>query len=101
MEDLFDQRAAEAEHLSFRKVHKEGIEEGRWVGRQEGIREGQMQTILKVAHARFGTVPQKLETLLQAATPKEMDSWRTRIATSYTIDDAMKGSGSCGNRAVE
>lgn len=72
-----------AEVMAYTRIRNEGI--------QEGVTRGQGKAIQMIAQARFGMDPQKLESVLYVATPKELDDLTVRVGVEANLEGVLKG----------
>ena len=69
---------------------RELLEKGRGEGIREGAREGVRNVLLRLLHARFGTLGAGVEGRVAAATAEELDRWVERFAVAQRIDDVFE-----------
>ncbi len=58
-------------------------------GEVRGRAEGQAKTLLKLLQLRFGSIPDRTRTRVEAAVPEQLDAWVERVLTAPTLDDAL------------
>jgi flagellar biosynthesis/type III secretory pathway protein FliH len=61
--------AAEAEVIWTR----EGVEDGRWLGRMEGYKQGRLETMVRLLDQHLGRLDQSTEKTIRALTPLRLD----------------------------
>lgn len=59
-------------------------------GRQEGLREGAMETLLRQMHRRFGPVPDWVHARLARANLEILKAWTEKILEAGSIDDLFQ-----------
>jgi hypothetical protein len=64
-----------------RRYHRQGI--------REGIKEGQVKTLIQLIKNRFGTVSPQLRRRLRAAPTGELDRIARRLLTANTAQEAL------------
>ena len=62
---------------------------GRQAGRDEGLRTGARNVLLRQLRARFGALPGAAEARIQAADAAQLDVWIDRVLTAATLDDVL------------
>jgi len=72
-----------------RRYVAEGKAEGLAEGRSEGRSEGRIELILKLLTARFGTLPERIQTRVRSAQDTELDTVAERILTAQTLDQVL------------
>lgn len=71
---------------SFERISRaEGREEGREAGREEGREEGKREAVRRLIEARFGAVPESLETRIGRADQSILDDLLVRAATTQNV----------------
>lgn len=60
-------------------------------GRQEGIKAGSCNALLKLLRARFGALPDAAESRIKAADTAQLDVWIERVLTAATLDEVLVG----------
>jgi hypothetical protein len=58
-------------------------------GRNQGLREGRRQTLLKLLRGRFGALPKAVVDRIEAADIAQLDAWVDRLLTAPTLDEAV------------
>jgi hypothetical protein len=67
----------------------EGREEGREEGRTQGRMEGRLDVILKLLAARFGPLPEAVQTRVRGAQDAQLDTLAERLFTAQTLEQAL------------
>jgi hypothetical protein len=76
------------------KIAQEARQQGRAEGRAEGHLEGRAEILLRLLHARFGSVPIEAERRVRTATAAELDRWAIAVLTAPSLDDVFADGGS-------
>jgi predicted transposase YdaD len=66
-----------------------GRQAGLEKGRDEGLKIGARNLLLRQLRARFGALPAAAEAHIQAADAAQLDIWADRILTAATLDDVL------------
>lgn len=72
-----------------REGRREGRDEGRCEGRVLGLREGEASLLLRQLRARFGRLPDWVETRLYEASEEELLRWAEAVLTARRLDDVF------------
>ncbi len=62
---------------------------GRKAGRDEGLRAGARNALLKLLRTRFGVVPDAAAARIQAADTSQLDLWIDRVLTAASLDEVL------------
>ena len=62
---------------------------GRKAGRDEGLRAGACNALLKLLRTRFGALPDAAAARIQAADTSQLDLWIDRVLTAASLDDVL------------
>ncbi len=76
----------------FEEGRQEGRQEGLQEGEQKGIRQGKVETFLRLAQDKFQDVPKSLEKRLLAAPLAQLDGWLSRLLKADSLDAVFKAS---------
>ena len=79
----------EGESKGLRRGRKQGRNEGRKQGFDEGQLKGRRETLLEQLEDRFGNVPAKWKTCVQAAGIDELRVWSKKLLTSSSVADVF------------
>lgn len=66
-----------------------GRQAGLEKGRDEGLRTGARNALLRQLRARFGALPEAAEARIQAADTAQLDVWIDRVLTAATLDEVL------------
>ena len=69
----------------LRRIREAGREEGREAGREEGRREEGAAMLLRLLRVRFGTLPDDVIALVNAADPETLLHWSERVLSASTL----------------
>jgi hypothetical protein len=78
-------RSKEWYEAEVERLHAEGREEGREMGRLDGERE----VLLKQLTLKFGEVSEETRGRVRAATTEDLDAWTARVLTAGTLEDVF------------
>lgn len=73
----------------LRRYVAEGLAEHREEALQEGRREGRIELILKQLTARFGLLPEEIQTRVRGAKDAELDTLAERLLTAQTLNQIL------------
>jgi predicted transposase YdaD len=68
------------------RLEERGREQGRQEGRQEGRHEGQATLLLALIRAKYGQVPEAVESRVRQGREGELVRWAERILTANSIE---------------
>jgi hypothetical protein len=66
-----------------------GRQAGLEKGRDEGLRTGARNALLKLLHGRFGALPEAAAARIQAADTAQLDAWIGHVLTAATLDEVL------------
>lgn len=66
-------------------------EEGKELGRSEGLSQGQARVLLALLRRRFGTLTDAQQDRITTATSDQLEAIALRILDAKTIDEALVG----------
>lgn len=75
------------ERIAIDEGKAKGLAEGRAEGLTQGLVNGQRAALLRIAQARFGSVPEALERRIASADQTLLDQLTDQIATVSSLDD--------------
>lgn len=73
----------------LRRYVVEGLAEHREEALQEGRREGRIELILKQLTARFGLLPEEIQTRVRGAQDAQLNTLAERILTAQTLNQIL------------
>ncbi len=78
----------------YEEALTQGREEGRAEGISEGISEGMIkgkaEALLKLAHFKYGAIPQEIATTVRQASQDNVDRWLEALVHAKEIDDIFR-----------
>ncbi len=74
----------------YEEVLTKGRAEGRAEGISEGMIKGEAEALLKLAHFKYGAVPQEIATTVRQASQDNVDRWLKALAHAKEIDEIFK-----------
>lgn len=77
----------------IKRIHQEGLDEGRQKGLDEGHKkglDGQRKMFSRLLGIRFGSVSVAYESRIHSATATEIETWMANELTASTIDDVFR-----------
>ena len=73
----------------MRTIFDEVRDEARKEGREEGNQESLVNTFLRLAKAKFQSVPKRVERRVRAASLDQLDNWLLRLISADSLDSVF------------
>lgn len=89
--EVFMSTAEKLRELGRREGRKEGLQQGLEQGVQQGEAQGRADLLLRQLAARFGPLPEPVESRVRTAPVAELDRWALAVLTAATLADVFAG----------